>query len=244
MDSGHPHPIACLVDLTPAGAVTLHYAACMAARRHAPLAVLAVPGPPVLVPQPGKPWDLGRAEAEGVIRDLAEFVHVHLARVPEWTAHPMLGACPAQVAHRARALRARTLVVPAVGSAGVGGVGWRQSLVDRLVPLLPCPLVAVPRGGEGTGRSSADEPATSGRRRFRDGRRWGGGGGSGGRPEKVRDPVFGMLVDPREAAGSSVYRGRTYVFCAPGCKERFDTRPEGFAILTGAEKRDARLTIG
>jgi Cu+-exporting ATPase len=48
-----------------------------------------------------------------------------------------------------------------------------------------------------------------------------------GRPE--RDPVCGMLVDPREARGGShEHEGRTYYFCNPGCREKFAADPERF----------------
>jgi len=43
-----------------------------------------------------------------------------------------------------------------------------------------------------------------------------------------RDPVCGMNVDPAKAAGSSQYEGRAYYFCAPGCKTRFDAKPEQY----------------
>ena len=36
------------------------------------------------------------------------------------------------------------------------------------------------------------------------------------------DPVCGMEVDARTAAGQSEYRGQTYYFCSPGCKRAFD----------------------
>jgi YHS domain-containing protein len=39
------------------------------------------------------------------------------------------------------------------------------------------------------------------------------------------DPVCHMEVAPNEAAGQSTYQGRTYYFCAPGCKEKFDRDP-------------------
>ena len=42
----------------------------------------------------------------------------------------------------------------------------------------------------------------------------------------ARDPVCGMEVDEAKAAGSSVYRGLTYYFCAPVCKKEFDAGPE------------------
>lgn len=40
-----------------------------------------------------------------------------------------------------------------------------------------------------------------------------------------RDPVCGMMVDAKTAAGKSEYQGKTYYFCAPGCKAAFDKDP-------------------
>ncbi|HEV2041704.1 MAG TPA: YHS domain-containing protein, partial [Casimicrobiaceae bacterium] len=39
------------------------------------------------------------------------------------------------------------------------------------------------------------------------------------------DPVCGMQVDERTAAGSSVFEGRNYYFCSAGCKKKFDANP-------------------
>ena len=36
-----------------------------------------------------------------------------------------------------------------------------------------------------------------------------------------KDPVCGMQVDPQKAAGTSEYQGKTYYFCAPGCRKAF-----------------------
>ncbi len=44
----------------------------------------------------------------------------------------------------------------------------------------------------------------------------------------TKDPVCGMDVDPKEAAGKSEYKGKTYYFCAPGCKKQFDRDPERY----------------
>jgi YHS domain-containing protein len=46
---------------------------------------------------------------------------------------------------------------------------------------------------------------------------------------KVKDPVCGMGVNPKEAAGKSEYQGQTYYFCSPGCKQAFDKKPEKYA---------------
>ncbi len=43
-----------------------------------------------------------------------------------------------------------------------------------------------------------------------------------------KDPVCGMDVDPQQAAGTSEYKGKTYYFCAPGCKKSFDKDPEQY----------------
>ena len=42
------------------------------------------------------------------------------------------------------------------------------------------------------------------------------------------DPVCNMEVDPDEAAAKSEYKGETYYFCNPGCKEKFDADPEKY----------------
>ncbi len=47
------------------------------------------------------------------------------------------------------------------------------------------------------------------------------------------DPVCGMQVDPRTAAGKSVYKGQTYYFCSLSCKKTFDKDPEKYAIKSG-----------
>jgi YHS domain-containing protein len=43
----------------------------------------------------------------------------------------------------------------------------------------------------------------------------------------AHDPVCHMDIDPATAAGTSEYQGRTYYFCALGCKKDFDEDPEG-----------------
>lgn len=42
------------------------------------------------------------------------------------------------------------------------------------------------------------------------------------------DPVCGMQVDPKNAAGKSEYQGRTYYFCSLGCKQSFDKDPQKY----------------
>ena len=40
---------------------------------------------------------------------------------------------------------------------------------------------------------------------------------------QVRDPVCGMTVTPKTAAGTSTRDGETSYFCSSGCKTQFDT---------------------
>lgn len=49
----------------------------------------------------------------------------------------------------------------------------------------------------------------------------------------VTDPVCGMQVDERKAAGKSVYNGQTYYFCSSGCKAAFDKEPQKYAGRAG-----------
>jgi YHS domain-containing protein len=43
-----------------------------------------------------------------------------------------------------------------------------------------------------------------------------------------KDPVCAMTVDEEKAAAKSEYKGKTYYFCAPGCKAAFDKDPEKY----------------
>lgn len=42
------------------------------------------------------------------------------------------------------------------------------------------------------------------------------------------DPVCKMEVDEKSAVATSEYKGKTYYFCAPGCKAAFDKEPEKY----------------
>ncbi len=51
----------------------------------------------------------------------------------------------------------------------------------------------------------------------------------------VKDPVCGMDVDPKTAAGKSEYKGQTYYFCSKGCKASFDKNPEKYVGQKSSE---------
>jgi YHS domain-containing protein len=48
--------------------------------------------------------------------------------------------------------------------------------------------------------------------------------------EYAVDPVCEMKVDTATARWTSVYKGRTIHFCAPGCKRLFDKAPDAYPI--------------
>ena len=43
------------------------------------------------------------------------------------------------------------------------------------------------------------------------------------------DPICKMTVDEKTAKWKSEYKGKTYYFCAPGCKKKFDSDPAKYA---------------
>jgi YHS domain-containing protein len=52
--------------------------------------------------------------------------------------------------------------------------------------------------------------------------------------ETVHDPVCHMDIDPKSAAGTSEYEGKTYYFCGRGCKMDFDENPAGVLAAEAA----------
>ncbi len=44
----------------------------------------------------------------------------------------------------------------------------------------------------------------------------------------AKDPVCGMTVGEKQAAGKSEYQGKTYYFCSTGCKAAFDKEPQKY----------------
>lgn len=45
---------------------------------------------------------------------------------------------------------------------------------------------------------------------------------------KVKDPVCGMQIEDKEAAGTSTYKGERYFFCSESCRDKFIRNPEAF----------------
>ena len=42
------------------------------------------------------------------------------------------------------------------------------------------------------------------------------------------DPICKMQVEEKKAAATSVHKGKTYYFCAEGCKKAFGKSPEKY----------------
>lgn len=51
----------------------------------------------------------------------------------------------------------------------------------------------------------------------------------------AKDPVCGMEFDEKKATVSSTYKGKTYYFCAKGCKAAFDKKPDKYLSKTGSQ---------
>ena len=49
----------------------------------------------------------------------------------------------------------------------------------------------------------------------------------------AQDPVCNMEVDEKAAAATSEYKGKTYYFCAVGCKQAFDSDPVKYLVGSG-----------
>jgi YHS domain-containing protein len=49
----------------------------------------------------------------------------------------------------------------------------------------------------------------------------------------AKDLVCDMDVDEKTAKWKSTYKGKTYYFCAPGCKSEFDENPEKYVGGSG-----------
>jgi YHS domain-containing protein len=48
------------------------------------------------------------------------------------------------------------------------------------------------------------------------------------------DPVCGMQVDEASAQWTSEFEGKTFYFCAPGCKNSFDDDPMKYLGAEGS----------
>ncbi|WP_165226038.1 heavy metal translocating P-type ATPase [Aquisphaera insulae] len=59
---------------------------------------------------------------------------------------------------------------------------------------------------------------------------------SAGTPAREIDPVCGMTVDPKQAAGRAEHAGRSYFFCSEGCRKKFVAEPSAYLDEHGEAK--------
>lgn len=65
-----------------------------------------------------------------------------------------------------------------------------------------------------------------------------GGARAGEGGSSAKDPVCGMEVDPRQAAGASVHGGQTYYFCSTSCRDRFEQAPGKYLAASAAGRHE------
>ncbi|MBP1608443.1 MAG: copper-translocating P-type ATPase, partial [Acidobacteria bacterium] len=46
----------------------------------------------------------------------------------------------------------------------------------------------------------------------------------------IKDPVFGMEIDPATAFTTREHMGQTFYFCSASCAEQFDADPHKYAM--------------
>ncbi|MES3038376.1 MAG: heavy metal-binding domain-containing protein, partial [Bdellovibrionota bacterium] len=56
----------------------------------------------------------------------------------------------------------------------------------------------------------------------------------------VKDPVCGMMIDPKTAKGGSfVFKESTYFFCNPQCKTKFEGAPLKYLAPNSSDKNQS-----
>ena len=57
----------------------------------------------------------------------------------------------------------------------------------------------------------------------------------------MTDPVCGMTVDEKRAAGKYVHKGTTLYFCSSQCLRKFEANPDSFAQPAGSSVVQNRM---
>ena len=131
---------------------------------------------------------------------------------------------------------ALAMTVPMVGWMRIRGHGWRHGIEMSIGMLLPWAavlgLVALGAASVLPWLGKADGPAM-----FlgmltvmllRPGHYSHGSCHTQSAASGSIDPVCGMSIDPRTAKRTAEYAGKTYYFCAPGCRKSFLADPARF----------------
>lgn len=160
------------------------------------------------------------AAAAAVLLSTPVFAHNHEGEHGKDAAHAA-GTCPHHQAIETSVAKALTLVDQAASQNGAQAQTTlqqaRQQLTEAQKQMDDCEKMCATKMGEGG----------------HEGMQHGGHAGHGAapaanaqaKPEMVTDPVCGMKIDPKTAAGESVYAGKTYYFCSADEKAKFDKDP-------------------
>ncbi len=68
--------------------------------------------------------------------------------------------------------------------------------------------------------------------------------GSGAAPDRLKDPVCGMMVDPHATRHRTTYGGHTFYFCSAGCRQKFEADPSRYLVPEQAKQREAPAAEG
>ena len=162
------------------------------------------------------------AAAAAVLLSTPVFAHNHEGEHGKKTGHAA-GNCPHHQAIETTVAKALTLVDQAASQNGAQAQTTlkqaRQQLTEAQKHMDACEKMCAAKMGQGGHEGHNMQH--------------GGHAGHGAapaataqaKPELVTDPVCGMKIDPKTAAGKSVYAGKTYYFCSADEKAKFDKEP-------------------
>lgn len=159
------------------------------------------------------------AAAAAVLLSAPAFAHNHEGEHGQKTGHAA-GNCPHHQAIETTVAKALTLVDQAASRNGAQAKTTldqvRQQLTEAQKHMDACEEMCkteMAKGGhEGHAAGHAGHGAAP-------------AATAQAKPEQVTDPVCGMKIDPKTAAGKSVYAGKTYYFCSADEKAKFDKEP-------------------
>jgi Cu+-exporting ATPase len=163
------------------------------------------------------------AAAAAVLLSAPAFAHNHEGEHGKKTGQQAAGNCPHHQAIETTVAKALTLVDQAASQNGAQAkttLGQaRQQLTEAQKHMDACEEMCkeeMAKGGHAghaaghAGHGAAPTAAAQ------------------AKPAQVIDPVCGMKIDAKSAAGKSVYAGKTYYFCSADEKAKFDKEPQKY----------------
>jgi YHS domain-containing protein len=166
------------------------------------------------------------AAAAAVLLSAPAFAHNHEGEHGKKSGHAA-GNCPHHQAVETTVAKALTLVDQAASQNGAQAkttLGQaRQQLTEAQKHLDACEKMCKTEMAKGGHEGHAGAAGQHGGHAGHAGH--GAAATAQAKPEQVTDPVCGMKIDPKTAAGKSVYAGKTYHFCSADEKAKFDKEP-------------------